>query len=132
MYYRTRVALKLSWGGRIIPTPMNDVVIEPTDEEVVALTLKEPNAFGSIIERYESKLKRYILRLGVHNHEDQLDVLQEIFIKAYKNLNSFDGSFKSFSRVFCLVFSALVSFALSFLLSLVPVVSVVGFVAEKL
>lgn len=71
---------------------MNEVDIEPTDEEVVALTLKEPNTFGVIIERYESKLKRYIMRLGVHNHDDQLDVLQEIFIKAYKNLNSFDTS----------------------------------------
>lgn len=71
---------------------MNEVDIEPTDEAVVAQTLKEPNSFGVIIERYESKLKRYIMRLGVHNHDDQLDVLQEIFIKAYKNLNSFDTS----------------------------------------
>ena len=42
------------------------------------------------MERYESKLKRYIERLGVRNPDDQLDVLQEIFIKVYRNLNGFD------------------------------------------
>lgn len=63
-----------------------------TDEELVILTLKEQSFFGYIIERYEAKLKRYIARLGVHNYDDQLDVMQDIFIKSYKNLNTFDTS----------------------------------------
>lgn len=62
----------------------------PTDKELVEMTLRERSSFGFIVERYEAKLKRYIFRLGVKNPDDQLDVLQEIFIKAYKNLNSFD------------------------------------------
>lgn len=61
-----------------------------TDEEIVQMTLRERSSFGFIVERYEAKLGRYIARLGVKNREDQLDVLQEIFIKAYKNLNNFD------------------------------------------
>lgn len=61
-----------------------------SDEEIVSMTLRERSSFGFIVERYEAKLGRYIERLGVKNKEDQLDVLQEIFIKAYKNLNSFD------------------------------------------
>lgn len=61
-----------------------------TDREIVAMTLREPSSFGFVVERYEARLKRYIARLGVKNLDDQLDVLQEIFIKAYKNLNSFD------------------------------------------
>ena len=65
--------------------------IEPLpDEALVASTLKNPNDFGLLIERYENKLLRYIFRLGVRNFEDQQDVLQDIFIKAYRNLNSFD------------------------------------------
>ena len=60
------------------------------DEEIVSMTLRERSTFGFIVERYESKLRRYIERLGVKNKDDQMDVLQEIFIKAYKNLNSFD------------------------------------------
>jgi len=61
-----------------------------TDEQIVTATLLSPETFGVIIERYEEKLRRYIQRLGVRIKEDQQDVLQEIFIKAYRNLNSFD------------------------------------------
>ncbi len=70
------------------------------DEALVAVVLKTPNAFGEVVERYEAKLSRYIERLGVRVPDDKLDVLQEIFIKAYKNLNSFDGSFKFSSWIY--------------------------------
>ncbi len=60
------------------------------DEEIVALIRREPAMFGHIIDRYQAKLCRYVMRLGVRSKEDQEDVLQEIFIKVYKNLNSFD------------------------------------------
>jgi RNA polymerase sigma-70 factor (ECF subfamily) len=63
-----------------------------SDEELVRMTLRERSSFGFLIERYEAKLQRYINRLGVKNIEDQKDVLQDIFIKAYKNLNDFDTS----------------------------------------
>jgi len=39
------------------------------------------------MDRYEAKLRRYISRLGIRNPDDQLDVLQDIFIKVYRNLN---------------------------------------------
>lgn len=67
--------------------------IEPiSDEALVSSTLLDQNNFGLLIERYEKKMQRYIYRLGVRNFEDQQDVLQDIFIKAYRNLNSFDTS----------------------------------------
>ncbi|MBP6924565.1 MAG: sigma-70 family RNA polymerase sigma factor [Candidatus Pacebacteria bacterium] len=72
----------------------------PSDEEVVRMTLKDPNQYGLLMERYEAKLKRYITRLGVRNQDDQLDVLQEIFIKAYRNLNSFDTSLSFSSWIY--------------------------------
>lgn len=65
---------------------------EPTDEELVLLTLEDKNNFGALVERYQAKLGRYIARLGVHNPEDQSDVLQDIFLKTYRNLNGFDTS----------------------------------------
>lgn len=80
---------------------MSDIpALPPSDVEVVLMTLKEPNQYGILVERYETKLKRYIARLGVRNHDDQLDVLQEIFIKAYRNLNSFDTSFSFSSWIY--------------------------------
>lgn len=64
----------------------------PTDQELVSLSLRERAFFGEIVERYQERLRRYISRLGVKNPDDQEDVLQEIFIKIYRNLNSFDTS----------------------------------------
>jgi RNA polymerase sigma-70 factor (ECF subfamily) len=69
--------------------PLN---LPPSDEKVVRLTLTQPNQYGVLMERYQPKLQRYINRLGVRVVEDQEDVLQEIFIKAYRNLHSFDTS----------------------------------------
>lgn len=71
-----------------------------TDEEIVTMTLREPALFRHIIERYESPLSRYVSRLGVKEVEDQQDVLQEIFIKVYRNLNGFDPSMKFSSWVY--------------------------------
>lgn len=62
----------------------------PTDEKLVALTLQDKQYFGELIDRYEAKLTRYLTRLGVRLPEDRQDVLQEIFLKVYRNLNGFD------------------------------------------
>ncbi|MBY0538130.1 RNA polymerase sigma factor [Patescibacteria group bacterium] len=64
---------------------------ELTDAQVVAQSLVDRSYFALIVERYEDKLMRYIRRLGVSSHEDRQDILQEIFLKVYKNLNGFDS-----------------------------------------
>jgi RNA polymerase sigma-70 factor, ECF subfamily len=71
-----------------------------SDEELVLETLRTPSSFGFLIERYEAKLRRYISRLGVRGHEDQQDVLQDIFIKTYRNLNGFDTSLSFSSWIY--------------------------------
>ncbi len=87
-------------------TPM----LPPSDAEVVKMTLKDPNQYGLLVERYEAKLQRYILRLGVRILDDQLDVLQEIFIKAYRNLNSFDTSLSFSSWIYRIAHNEAISF----------------------
>ena len=42
------------------------------------------------MNRYEAKLKRYVLRLSNVSPETADDILQEVFIKTYINLKSFD------------------------------------------
>ena len=64
------------------------------------MTLKDKEAFGDIVDRYEAKLKRYIARLGILDENDQLDVLQNIFLKTYRNLNGFDTSLKFSSWIY--------------------------------
>lgn len=71
-----------------------------SDEEVVTMTLKEKAFFSHIVLRYEDKLASYVRRLGVRNEEDMKDVLQDIFIKVYKNLNGFDTSLSFSSWIY--------------------------------
>lgn len=64
------------------------------------MALRDKAFFGYIVARYESKLSRYLMRLGVHNKQDIEDVLQDIFIKVYKNLNGFDTSLSFSSWIY--------------------------------
>lgn len=61
-----------------------------TDVELVALSLKSSDWFFCLSKKYEHKLLRYIKRISGFNQEDTEDVLQNIFIKTYYNLNGFD------------------------------------------
>ncbi len=65
-----------------------------TDENLAMLSLTDSDSFEELIRRYEAKLKRYIRRLLNVNDQDVEDILQDAFIKAYRNLNSFDVKMK--------------------------------------
>ncbi len=80
-----------------------------TDEQLVKMSLAQREFFGSLVVRYEQKLSRYITRLGVQNEEDRLDVLQEIFIKAYKNLHGFDKNLSFSSWIYRIAHNEAVS-----------------------
>ena len=64
--------------------------LSTTDEQLVSLTLKDKNYFEPLMERYEAKLLRYIKRLTGLQKEYSEDILQEVFINIFRNLNSFD------------------------------------------
>lgn len=61
-----------------------------TDNELVKLSLEDQVFFAHIIDRHEKKLKNYIIRLTNINHTEIEDLLQEIFLKIYTNLNEFN------------------------------------------
>lgn len=63
---------------------------ELSDSDIVRKTLVARHFFEQIVVRYEEKLARYLRRLGVSVYEDRQDVLQDIFIKIYQNLNGYD------------------------------------------
>lgn len=78
----------------------NDFPALKSDEELVVLTLAEKENYRCLVERYEKKLMRYIIRLSGMKTEDAEDVLQEVFIKAYQNLNDFDPGLKFSSWIY--------------------------------
>lgn len=63
-----------------------------TDEEL-ASGVQQGNLhlFGLLVERYEEKMMRYAKRF-LFGHHDAEDMVQEIFIKAYTNIKSFDAT----------------------------------------
>lgn len=71
-----------------------------TDEELVPLVLENQNDFSYLVHRYQDKLSRYVRRLSNLSPEEAEDVLQNIFIKAYLNLNDFDSSLKFSSWIY--------------------------------
>jgi RNA polymerase sigma-70 factor, ECF subfamily len=65
-----------------------------TDKELVELSLINSDDFVFLIKRYEDKLLRYIFRISSFSKEDAEDILQDVFIKVYQNLNYFDQKLK--------------------------------------
>ncbi len=65
-----------------------------TDEEIVIEIKKgDKEKFGILINRYVEKLKRYA-RKFIQDKVDIEDLVQDVFIKAYQNIQSFDESRK--------------------------------------
>ncbi|WP_456442911.1 RNA polymerase sigma factor [Caldithrix abyssi] len=60
-----------------------------SDNELVQLSLKDKDSFYYIVQRYGPKILRYIKRTTNVSQEDAEDILQEVFIKVYRNLNSY-------------------------------------------
>lgn len=77
---------------------MSEVELK-TDQELVALTLKDKSTFRELVVRYEAPLRRYVKRIGAVG-EDVSDVLQEIFIKVFVNLNDYDPKLKFSSWIY--------------------------------
>ena len=74
-----------------------------TDEEVVEFTrTKNKEAYAEIIRRFQDKLMRYAKYI-LSDDEKAADVVQESFIKAYVNLNSFNSKKKFSSWIYRMV-----------------------------
>lgn len=77
-----------------------DESINKTDEELVALVAEDQDNFIHLMRRYEDRLMRYIFRISGVATEEAEDILQEVFIKIYKNLNDFDPDLKFSSWIY--------------------------------
>lgn len=81
-----------------------------SDEDVIPLLMKDRNVFVVLVQRYEEKLDRYIRRLGITSKQDREDVLQNIFVKTYKNIQGFDTSLSFSAWVYRIAHNESMSF----------------------
>jgi len=74
-----------------------------TDEQLIKIVRsKDKELYREIIVRYEKKLLRYA-RYLIQNEEKASDAVQEAFIKAFINLNSFNLKMKFSSWIYRIV-----------------------------
>jgi RNA polymerase sigma-70 factor (ECF subfamily) len=70
-----------------------DVTLQSDEELAAKLQSGDRDAFTILFNRYEKKILRYGQRF-LYSYEDLEDAVQEVFIKAYKNIQSFTVSRK--------------------------------------
>lgn len=70
------------------------------EKNIVSRISQDKEFFGEIIDKYEEKLLKYILRITDISIEEADDLLQIIFIKAYKNIFSYDNNISFSSWIY--------------------------------
>ena len=86
-----------------------DDISSLTDAELVKLTLANQDNFVYLVDRYKGKLSSYVKRLTNANNEDAEDILQEVFIKVYLNLNDFNKDLKFSSWIYRITHNQVIS-----------------------
>ena len=66
---------------------------EPDAKLVKRARRGDLDAFNALVSRWEKRLYNYLLRL-LRNREDALDICQEAFFKAYRNLSELEDAEK--------------------------------------
>ncbi|RZB29634.1 MAG: RNA polymerase sigma-70 factor, ECF subfamily [Desulfobacteraceae bacterium Eth-SRB1] len=71
-----------------------------SDEQLVQVSLENQDCFYYLMKKYEPRILRYIKRLTNISQDESADILQEIFIKVYRNLNGFNQKLKFSSWIY--------------------------------
>jgi len=80
-----------------------------TDEDIVlALQKGDKEKFGVLMERYDKKLSRYGAKF-LSSKENIEDIVQDVFISAFQNINDFDSSLKFSSWIYRIAHNAFVN-----------------------
>ena len=83
---------------------------EQPDSEVVERCLQgDIDAFGALVERYQAPVFRAVLHM-VGNREDAREVCQQVFLKAFEHLSTFDTSRKFFSWIYRVAMNESINF----------------------
>lgn len=71
-----------------------------TEIEIIRKIATDKEAFSHIIDMYEKKLLKYILKITNVSLEEAENLLQEIFLKVYLNIFDYDEKFPFSSRIY--------------------------------
>lgn len=80
------------------------------DNEIVVRSLGNIDYFSCLFQRYEPEMLRYINRISGVDMQEAQDILQDSFIKIWRNLYDFDHGMKFSSWIYRIVHNETVSF----------------------
>jgi len=81
-----------------------------SDREIIRLSLADLEYFACLVLKYEVRLLTYIKKISQCNHNEAEDILQEAFIKIWKNLKGYDPRLTLESWIFRIVHNETISF----------------------
>jgi RNA polymerase sigma-70 factor (ECF subfamily) len=91
--------------------PFNTKICQDLSEEaIIRKTQSDTDYFACLVMRYENRLLTYIRKIAQISQQEAEDILQESFIKVWKNLFSFHSSMKLENWIFRIVHNETISF----------------------
>lgn len=88
----------------------SEICQQLSDAEIVQKARADMDYFVCLYERYEPQLMRYIKRLAQLSEQEAEDILQEAYIKLWRNLHDFDPKMKLSSWVYRMVHNETISY----------------------
>ena len=80
------------------------------DINLVKKSLENPDFYTELVKKYENYIMNYILKISGVPREEAEDIAQEIFLKAYLNLNDFDQKRKFSTWLFSIAHNETISY----------------------
>lgn len=97
-------------GKRKISQKGAQDIKEATDSQLVKLVQnRQNNIYDEIVHRYQRKLFIYLYHF-VGNRDEAEDILQNVFVKSYRNIKRFDTSKKFSSWIYRIAHNEAVNF----------------------
>lgn len=81
-----------------------------TDEKIAVRALKDNSWYGLLVEKYEKKMFRYVKRISGVSNETAEDLVQDIFLKVYMNLDRFNRKMKFSSWIYRIAYNETISY----------------------
>lgn len=82
--------------GSVCPCELSEFCSRQSDQEIIKYARENKECYRLVMERYGDKLRRYVRRISGASAESVEDIVQDVFLKVYVNLNAYDAE-KSFS-----------------------------------
>lgn len=80
------------------------------DNQLVKMSLEQLDYFSCLYNKYESRMTNYIKKISSASDEEAEDILQEAFMKVWRNLNEYEPELKFSSWIYRIVHNEAISY----------------------